>query len=258
MKTNKTVSRGKTDPEMPYERFLAFGREALSNAELLAVILRSGTPKEPVMELARRVLRLGGGDGTSLGILHSLSLEELMAVPGIGRVKAIQLQCVLELSRRLSRELAKGSKDALVCRSASQIADVYMESMRHRQQESVFVLLLNSRYALIREEELTIGTVDASLCSPRDVFMRALKAGAAAILLMHNHPSGDPLPSEEDIRLTRRVAELGELLEIPLLDHLILGDRCYFSLKEAGILEDDAGIRPAAEKKNTAMKAASP
>ena len=248
MKQRKTAARMGNTPEMPYERFLSSGKEALSNAELLAVILRSGTKNEPVMELAKRVLRLGGGDGDSLSVLHQLSLEELMEVPGIGKVKAIQLLCVLELSRRLSREMAKGPGRRLVCQSASQIAEFYMESMRHRQQESVFVLFLDARHALIREEELTIGTVDTALCSPRDVFMRALKAGAAAILLMHNHPSGDPIPSREDIRLTRRIYELGALMEIPLLDHLILGDRCFFSMEEAGLMERDVSEKAANEK----------
>lgn len=116
-----------------------------------------------------------------------------------------------------------------------------MESLRHEKQEKVLLLLLNSKNVLIREEVVTIGTVNTALCSPRDIFMRALQAGASNILVMHNHPSGDPLPSEEDIRLTRRLAEIGNLMEIHLLDHVIVGDRCFFSMQEAGLLRPAAG-----------------
>lgn len=228
-------------PEMPYERFLSHGRESLSNAELLAVLLRSGTRNEPVLSLARRILSLHEGNGESLSILHRLSLEELMKIPGIGKVKAIQIQCLLELSKRLATEAARGAR--LVCEDPSQVAACYMESLRHEMQERVMLLLLDARHAVIREETLTIGTVNASLCSPRDVFIRALQAGASAALVMHNHPSGDPSPSSEDIRLTGRLSKVGALLEIPLLDHIIVGDRCYYSMKEAGLLGPLPSIR---------------
>lgn len=224
-----------SSPEMPYERFLSHGRESLSNAELLAVLLRSGIRGEPVLSLAREILSLHDGDGDSLAVLHQLSLEELMKIPGIGKVKAIQIQCLLELSKRLAAEAARGAR--LVCEDPSQVAACYMESLRHESQERVMLLLLDARHAVIREETLTIGTVNASLCSPRDVFIRALQAGASAVLVMHNHPSGDPSPSSEDIRLTRRLSEVGALLEVPLLDHIIVGDRCYYSMKEAGLQE---------------------
>lgn len=224
-----------SSPEMPYERFLSHGRESLSNAELLAVLLRSGTKGEPVLALAKRILSLHDGDGDSLAVLHRLSMEELRSLPGIGRVKAIQIQCLLELSKRLAAEAARGGR--LVCEDPAQVAACYMESLRHETQERVMLLLLDARHAVIREETLTIGTVNASLCSPRDVFIRSLQAGASAVLVMHNHPSGDPSPSGEDIRLTRRLSEVGDLLEIPLLDHIIVGDRCYYSMKEAGQLQ---------------------
>ena len=223
--------------EMPYERFEAYGREALSNSELLAVLLRSGTRKVPVTELARHLLRLGNGDGTSLSVLYSLSREDLLRVPGIGPVKAIQIQCLLELSRRLAREAAHFCGTRLVCSDPQVVADYYMESLRHEEQERVVALFLDNRLTLIREETVTIGTADASLCSPRDIYRRALQSGASALLVLHNHPSGNPDPSPQDILLTGKLAEAGRLMEIRLVDHIIIGDRCYCSLKENGLLQ---------------------
>ncbi len=223
--------------EMPYERFEAYGKEALSNSELLAVLLRSGTRREPVTELARHLLRLGNGDGSSLSVLYSLSREDLLRVPGIGPVKAVQIQCLLELSRRLAREAAHSSGTRLVCSDPQVVADYYMESLRHEEQERVVALFLDNRLTLIREEIMTIGTADASLCSPRDIYRQALQSGASALLVLHNHPSGNPDPSSQDILLTGRLAEAGRLMEIRLVDHIIIGDRCYCSLKENGLLQ---------------------
>ena len=226
-------------PEMPYERFEACGAEALSNAELLAVLLRTGTDREPVMELARHLLQQRGGDGNALSVLYTLSQEELQTIPGIGRVKAIQILCLLELSRRLAREPLHAGTKRLVCSQPHAVANHYMESLRHEMQEHVIALFLDTRLTLIREELLSIGTVNSSLCSPRDVFRQALRAGASSFLLLHNHPSGDPTPSQEDIRLTRRLQEVGELMEIRLIDHVIIGDRCYYSLVESGLLDKE-------------------
>lgn len=223
-------------PEMPYERFEAGGKAALSNAELLAVLLRTGTAREPVLELSRHLLRLKGGDGNSLSILYNLSQEDLQRVPGIGRVRAIQIQCLLELSRRLACESAHPFGQRLTCSQPQIVANYYMESLRHEAQERVIALFLDNRLCLLREEILTIGTADASLCSPRDVFRRALDAGAVSFLLLHNHPSGDPSPSKEDVQLTRRLKEAGNLMEIRLVDHIIIGDRRYCSLMTEGMM----------------------
>ncbi len=234
----KPVSRKSCNqnPEMPYERFAAAGKEALSNSELLAVLLRSGTKEESVTELAKHLLRLGNGDGNSLSVLYSLSQKELQSVPGIGPVRAIQLQCLLELSRRLAAEQAIGHKAQLVCSNPKVVADYYMESLRHETRERVIALFLDNKLVPIHEEVMTIGTADASLCSPRDIYRRALQVGAVALLVMHNHPSGDPNPSRQDIALTGKLAEAGNLMEIRLVDHIIIGDRCYCSMKERGCL----------------------
>lgn len=224
--------------EMPYERFNEVGRENLTNRELIAILLRSGTRQEPVMALAEKVLQVRDNPDHRLSVLYDVSKEDLMEIPGIGEVKAVRLLAVLELSRRLSREYVTKGQSALVCDSAGRVADYFMETLRHESQERVLLLLLDTRMMLIRCEILTIGTVNASLCSTRDIFIRALRAGAVSILLLHNHPSGNPSPSEQDIALTRHVEDAGRLLDIRLIDHLIIGDLAYTSMKAEGFLTD--------------------
>lgn len=226
---------------MPYERFKAVGPKGLTNRELIAILLRSGTTEEPVLKLAGNVLQVVRNPENRLSVLYGVSLKQLMAIPGIGEVKAVRLLAMLELSERLAKENVYRKyvmNGPLICRNAEIVAGYYMEAMRHEEQERVAVLYLDSHLALIRSETLTIGTVNASLCSPRDIFRRALQAGAVNILLMHNHPSGDPTPSPEDFRLTEKVRRAGMLMDIPLVDHLIFGDLCYTSMKELGCFEE--------------------
>ena len=220
--------------EMPYERFMAYGAASLTNAELIAVILRTGTSGASAVDLARRVLEIRAPGREALSVLYDLTLEDLISIRGIGQVKAVKLLCLAELSRRLYRE---GARPSLVFTSPDTVARYYMEQLRHERQETVLLLLLDNAMALIREETLSIGTVNAALVSPREIFIRAVRAGAVHIILLHNHPSGDPTPSREDIRVTRKILEAGEMLEIRLADHLVIGDRCYTSMKEAGYLE---------------------
>ena len=200
--------------EMPYERFLKYGGGSLSNAELLAIMLRTGSSGDSALDLAHHILCLKneGGKEESLLALYHLSLRDLMSVRGIGEVKAVRLLCLTELS------------------------DYYMESLRHEEREIVLLLLLDNQLRLLREEKLSVGTVNCSLLSPREVFLRALEGGAVNILLLHNHPSGIAAPSDADISITKRIRDLGAELEIPLVDHIIIGDLCYTSMKEAGVL----------------------
>lgn len=217
----------------PYEKFLKHGPEALNEAELLAIILRTGTPKCSALELAGKVLSLFQGREGGLNGLHHISLKELMDIPGIGEVKAVKLKCIAELSIRMAKERAAVS---LSFRSPSTVAEYYMETMRHEEKEKVLLLLLDNKLQLIEEYVVSVGTVNASLLSSRDVFMKALRCGAANLMLLHNHPSGDPSPSKQDIFITKKIKEAGELMDIPLTDHIILGDGCYISLKEAALL----------------------
>ena len=218
--------------ERPYEKCLEQGCQALSDAELLAVIIRTGAVGDTSVELARRVLDLGGRQGNLAG-LCGLSVQELTSVKGIGRVKAIQIQCIAELSRRMAKSRAR---DGLCFHDPASIADFYMEDLRHEEREQCRVMMLNTRSMLLAEKQLSVGTVNASLISAREIFLEALKCQAVYIILLHNHPSGDPHPSREDILLTKRVWEAGELIGISLLDHIIIGDRSYVSLREENLM----------------------
>lgn len=220
--------------ELPYERFLAYGPGSLTNAELLAVILRTGTASISATELARQVLASRDPENTGLSVLYDLTLKDLLKMKGIGEVKAVKLLCLSELSRRIAMEKAS---EKLVFGSPEAVAGYYMELMRHEKQEKAFLLLLDNKMALIREILLTIGTVNSTLLSPRDIYIRALREGAVSIILLHNHPSGDPTPSRMDIEMTNQICLAGRLLDIELADHLIIGDNCYVSMRESGYLE---------------------
>jgi DNA repair protein radC len=217
--------------ERPYEKCLKQGAEALSDAELLAVLLRTGTKGENVLALAKRLLYQDGGAGL-LGI-HQFSFQSLMKLKGIGKVKAVQILCLSELAKRLS----KASVEPRLRFSSSQsVAEYYMEDLRHRNQEVMKLLLLNSKAELIDETNISKGTVNASLVTPRELFVEALKKEAVSMILLHNHPSGDPTPSRDDILTTKRISECGLLIGIELLDHIIIGNNCYVSFQEENLL----------------------
>ena len=217
--------------ERPYEKCLKQGAEALSDAELLAVLLRTGTKGENVLALAKRLLYEDGGAGL-LGI-HQFSFQSLMKLKGIGKVKAVQILCLSELAKRLS----KASVEPRLRFSSSQsVAEYYMEDLRHRNQEVMKLLLLNSKAELIDETNISKGTVNASLVTPRELFVEALKKEAVSMILLHNHPSGDPTPSRDDILTTKRISECGLLIGIELLDHIIIVNNCYVIFQEENLL----------------------
>ena len=158
------------------------------------------------------------------------------AIPGIGEVKAVKLLCLSEIARRIVREKIRTQQNF---DSPGTIAEYYMESMRHLETEQTVLLHFDSKMALLGEDIMTKGTVNGALISPREIFIQALRRGAVRIVLLHNHPSGDPRPSNEDIASTRQIKKAGELLGIALTDHIIIGDLCYCSLKEMGFLNDE-------------------
>ena len=228
-----TVTMKHLPPQMqPYEKCISYGTEFLTDAELIACIIRSGTKEYTSVALAEKLLGLRKGK-EGLSGLCSLSYEELTEVPGIGRVKAVQIQCLFELARRMSRQHAK--KTLNFC-EPSRIADYYMEDFRHREQENLLLLLLDNKSNLLGEKLLFTGTVNASIISPREIYLEAFKFHAVGIILLHNHPSGDPTPSEADRRITRKVRDAGGLLDIPLVDHIVIGDKKYVSFHEEGYL----------------------
>lgn len=214
--------------ERPYEKCLKYGAESMTDIELLAIILRTGTKGCNVKELAIRMLQNEEGDISVLSLTH-LSLEQLMEINGIGKVKAIQILCVLELAKRISRTRFS---NATKFNSSDIIADYYMERLRHLEQEQMHVMFLDTKCKLIKDKRISSGTINQSLISPREVFVEALKCNCVNIVLVHNHPSGDPSPSQDDIKSTERVNKAGKIIGIRLLDHIIIGDNTYFSLKE--------------------------
>lgn len=220
-------------PQMqPYEKCIAYGPDFLTDAELIACILRSGTKEYTSVALAEKLLKLRKGKEGLEG-LCSLTFEELTEVPGIGRVKALQIRCIFELARRMSRSRAE---KALNFTDPESIAAYYMEDFRHREQEHLLLLLLDNKSRLLGEKLLFTGTVNASIVSPREIYLEALRYHAVGIILLHNHPSGDPTPSDADRRVTAKVRDAGNCLDIPLLDHIVIGDKKYVSFREKGYL----------------------
>ena len=218
------------ESEKPYEKCLQYGTERLSDAELLAVIIRTGTAGKRSIDLAQEILSVRE---KNLLNLHRLSLKELMEIPGIGTVKAVQLKCLAEITKRMAKATRIRSVEL---NSAWSVASYYMEELRHEDREKLMLCMFDSKSILIGEEIISIGTVNASLVSPREIFIRALSNQAVCIILLHNHPSGFPLPSVQDKLVTRKIQECGELLGVHLSDHIIIGDNQYFSFKEENLL----------------------
>lgn len=220
------------EEERPYEKSRRFGTKSLTDIELMAVLLRTGVKGENSLELAKKILY---PDHCLQGLagVHQWTYEKLTRLKGIGNVKATQILCVLELARRLSKSDALKH---LSFTSPASIAEYYMEDMRHQKQEHMKLLMLNTKTMLIGESNISKGTVNASLISPRELFIEALERNAVSIILLHNHPSGDPTPSKEDILITRRICEAGNLIGIELLDHIIIGNNCYVSFVEKQIM----------------------
>lgn len=216
-----------SNEDRPRERMMNVGAEALSNAELIAILIRTGTKKLTALDLAHQLIQQAG---TLRGLLE-FSLNELRQIKGIGPAKAIELKAAIELGRRIMR-LEKSSN--FVVRRPQDVASFVMDELRFLTKEHFVCLFLNVKNHVIGKTTLSIGTINASLVHPREVFQSAIKAGAASIICAHNHPSGDPTPSIEDIQLTSRLVQAGGIIGIDILDHIIIGDNQFISLKELG------------------------
>ncbi|SHG73710.1 DNA repair protein RadC [Virgibacillus chiguensis] len=215
--------------DRPRERLLKVGPGQVSNAELLAIILGSGTKSESVLSLSNRLLMHFEG----LKLLNDATIEELIAIKGIGRAKGVLVLAAIELGKRMN---GFQSGDRYVIRSPEDGADYIMEDMRILNQEHFVALFLNTKNQVIHRQTIFIGSLNASIVHPREVFREAVKRSAASIIVAHNHPSGDPTPSQEDIHVTRRLVESGKMIGIELIDHIIIGNRKFVSLKEKGYL----------------------
>jgi DNA repair protein RadC len=219
--------------ERPRERLVARGPDALTHAELIAILLRTGLQGTNVVQVGQNLLQKFG----SLNALALASVDELRKIPGIGRDKAATLVAAFALARRMEQERREESP---VLDNPATVVNFLRESNRLKNVEAFQVVLLNTRKKLIRVEEISEGTLDTILIHPRDVFRAAISANAAAIILVHNHPSGDPTPSEADIKVTRDLIRAGQLLKIEVVDHVILGRvsaeraKDFCSLRELG------------------------
>lgn len=215
--------------ERPMEKGLYQGMEVLSNTELLALVINSGTKQQSAIGLAEDIICRSG----SIAALRDLSAQELMEIPGIGPGKASRILAALELGKRIS---AKPSGRPANVDNPDDIAALFMEEMRSLKQESFRVLLLNTKGDILSVETISVGELNRAPVHPREVFRPAVKKSAAAVILIHNHPSGDPRPSSEDIHTTVRLMECGRLMGIRVLDHLIIGDGEYISLSQLGAM----------------------
>ncbi|RAK21387.1 DNA replication and repair protein RadC [Anoxybacillus vitaminiphilus] len=227
MKTMSLMIRDFPEDERPRERLISDGPESLANHELLAILLRTGTKDESVLQLANRLLNHFEG----LRLLKDATIEEMTSIKGIGTAKAVQILAAIELGRRISR---LQYNERYVIRSPEDGAKYVMDDMRFLSQEHFVALYLNTKNQVIHRKTVFIGSLNASIVHPREVFKEAIKRSAASIICAHNHPSGDPTPSREDIEVTKRLVECGRMIGIELLDHLIIGDRKFVSLKEKG------------------------
>ena len=218
------------DSEKPYEKFLNYGPEHLSDAELLAVIIKSGTNGLKSVEVAQNFLNQ---KNRNLMNLFDVSYDEMLRMRGIGKVKAIQLKCIAELSNRIT---ATRYAHLITLQDARTIATYFMEKLRHETQEHLVLCMFDSKCRLLAEEVVSKGSVNSSIVPPREIFLLALQKRAVHIVLLHNHPSGVSAPSREDDEVTRRIAECGQMIGIPLSDHIIIGDHNYYSYRESGLL----------------------
>ena len=218
--------------ERPYEKAMEYGVEVLTDAELLAVILRTGTKDLSSIDLANRILDMHSIH-KGLNGLFFITREDLLGIRGIGNTKATQLLAVTELSKRINETRLK----ALVTfNNPKSIADYYIEKCKYFTRERVYLMLFTTAHTLIKEILLSEGTVRSSAISPREILIEALRYEATNFILVHNHPSGLPEPSDADIAITRQIAAAGRLISINLSDHIIVGNGCYVSLNERGII----------------------
>ncbi len=225
------------ETERPRERLLAHGAVALTDAQLLAILLRVGRRRSSAVQVGIDILdHLGGVAG-----LARCGIDELCAVPGVGAAKAAQLKAALELGKRaLASPLSKGTK---IC-SSRDLFEHYHPALRDLRHEIFKVVLLDAKHAIVRDATVSEGSLTLSIVHPREVFTMAVKESAAAVIFLHNHPSGDPTPSQEDRVLTARLVSAGEVLGIRVLDHIVVGDGRYVSFADQGWLNESCRVEP--------------
>ena len=214
------------DGEKPREKLMKEGKESLSNTEILAILIGSGTGGKSSLELASEVIALDTGGIKFLA-------EEIRTVKGIGEARACAILAAAELGKRIA---AIPREELVRIERSSDVADIFMEKMRYHRKEHFISLLINVKGEIIEEVEVSVGDLCSSTTHPREVFTDAVRRSAGSVIFIHNHPSGDPKPSEADIETTRRLIEAGNILGIPVLDHIVIGDGCYVSMRAQGMI----------------------
>lgn len=232
MRKDNFTMRELPDSERPYEKCERDGASALSNAELLAVVIKSGTRGKTSLSLALEILNAHHSYKGLMGLYH-LTRQDLMQIQGIGPVKAVQILCAVELSKRLARE---SRSSAPYFSRPEQLAAYFMEEMRNLETEHLYLAAMDTSGRLLYDKAVFKGTINYSVVNPREILRLALQCDASQYVVLHNHPSGDPVPSREDIEMTKRLIEASDLIGIPLSDHIIIGDNRYISLKERGLI----------------------
>lgn len=227
--SSQLLLRDVPEEERPRERMLQLGAEHLSNAELIALLLRTGSQGESVINLAQRVLQETKG----LRQLLDSSIHELTKIRGIGDAKAIQILAGIELGKRIMK---LKSEERVAIHSPETVADYLMEEMRYLYQEHFVCLYLNIKNKIIHRKNVFVGSLNSSVVHPREIFREAIRCSAGAIICAHNHPSGDPTPSPEDLMVTQRLVEAGMTVGIEVIDHLIIGDGTFFSMRNEGLI----------------------
>ena len=212
--------------DRPREKLIIVGTKALTDSELLAILINNGTKKENALQLAQRIY-----SQNSFSDLAGKSIKELTEIEGIGQSKACKILACLELASRLKFQSKKNKIE-----NPKDITNMLIQKMKDLKQENFVIILLDSRNNLLKSETVFVGTLNETVIHPREIFQKAIKESAAAIIIAHNHPSGDPMPSLEDIKMTKALIKAGKILDMPVVDHIILGGQKYFSMKEEGII----------------------
>ncbi|WIW71400.1 MULTISPECIES: RadC family protein [Anaerosinus] len=220
------------DMERPREKLLLKGAQSLSDAELLAILLRTGTKEDSVIRVAEKLLSVYKNE--SLGEFANLSVNDFSKIKGIGKVKAITVLAALELGKRLAEAPSIERKKIT---SPQDVVNYFMPRFRYEKKEHFIVVLLDTKNHILATPVISVGCLNSSIVHPREVFREAIVHFAAAMILVHNHPSGDPTPSKEDIHVTHKLIEAGGLMDIKVIDHIIIGDNCYISLKEERVID---------------------
>lgn len=212
--------------ERPYEKLEMYGASALSNAELIAIIIKSGTKDESSVAIAQKILALEKSKENNLRFLQDISIKDFMSIKGIGKVKAIQLKAVCELTKRMSRPI----NTQIQINSPKDVADLMINEMKYEKREIVKSIILNTKNIVVKIVDVCFGGANSAILKPKDVLQEAIKIGAPKIILVHNHPSGDPTPSKSDFVFTENLVQAAKIMGVELLDHIVIGDSGFESI----------------------------